>query len=152
MSLEIRVVALCDDVRAEISGKHTLVGLYGDKVNVPSKPAVMQMKLFFNLGLTGEGSEIEIEVTFNRTNIHKASIPKGFSLFNATIPLAIFMIDDRPLIVRVREAGQEWGDSIKWDYNFEENAVELPEEQAASIRDQVKNMPNDVVKLFERQG
>lgn len=149
--IQPRAIILCEDIREEVGGKHTIVGMHGNRLQVSTRPAIIALKLLTNLTIDSTGSDVEIEVTFNRTNVHKASVPGGFTNFNGILPLTILMVEEKPLVVRIRESGAEWSAPWIWDFSFDENAVELPENEAAEIRRHVAAMPKEVVKTMERQ-
>ena len=150
--IQPRAIVLCDDIREELGGKHTIVGMLGNQIEVETNPAAISLKLLTNIELSNSGADIEIEVTFNTTNIHRASVPAGYSNFNGILPLKIFLIDEKPLIVRLREAGGKWFGPWKWEFKFNEKAVPLSEEHAKAIRDQVDAMPKEAVKMMKRQS
>lgn len=149
--IQPRAIILCEDIREEVGGKHTIVGMHGNRLQATTRPAVIALKLLTNLTIPNTGMDVEIEVTFNRTNIHKASIPAGYTNFNGILPLTILMVDEKPLVVRLREAGTEWSAPWAWDFEFQKDADELPEEEAAAIRRHVAAMPSEAVKTMERQ-
>ena len=76
---------VCDDIRQEISGKVTLVGVYEDRimVNAPSREAIrwpVKLKLGFFLRLLNDGSapdmdSFDLQVTSNKKIICRLSGP-----------------------------------------------------------------------------
>lgn len=132
MHPRIRAALVCDDVRAEANGgKNILIGVYGGEIIFGVKPAAHQCQLYLAFDVDRQPADIDIEVTFNRTNVHHMRVPPGWATANALIPLNLVVLEPKQLSARVRFNGGRWSTPVQWSVFFSPDHLTLPPEQAA---------------------
>jgi hypothetical protein len=113
---------------------------------------VFQARLFISFETEGEPVDIDMEVAYNRVNVHKLSVPPGFSGANAVIPLSIIAMEEKDLVLRYRFNEGEWSDPIQWKVRFADNAIELPPENVDNIQAMLAEVLNqDQAVKFAQQ-
>ncbi len=60
--LDLINCVICDDVRAELMNKETIVGVYNAGISIPFVPWSMTICLWFQVMWSGEG-ELQLEIT-----------------------------------------------------------------------------------------
>jgi hypothetical protein len=81
LASKFRSVILCEDIRAEIGNKYSLMGVLGGDILVPSFPAIIKMAFFMEYLPDSDESATSIDFRLLQGDVE---IAKG--KFEATIP------------------------------------------------------------------
>lgn len=112
--IKIENVVFCEDVRSEVGGKHTLLGVSGPELNIIEIPGLISVALWIH----GRASNIgPIDIDFRVLDHKKQAKIKGrITGETGESHTCVFVIGPMPL--HIQEAGDyifEWRpDGMKW--------------------------------------
>jgi Family of unknown function (DUF6941) len=99
-------VIVCDDVRIENNGKHIVIGVFSESINVPQFPANIRVAQFLIFTTSGQGdASIDLQVRFPGASVfptihleaHVAGPMKPHQMQNVALP---------PVVIGIAEAGE----------------------------------------------
>lgn len=137
--LVLRGAFLCEDMRIEDSGKRILLGVYSRSIISTQRPSILSLQIVgaFDLRLPGR-HHVEYRVRapgiIGKGAFESTADNPGDAYAEFTAPIHFLADEPGEILFDWRLNKGPWRPPIRWSFEFDEEAENLPKEEADRMR------------------